>query len=335
MVLLLFLLFVGVIDCYAWSVLIIHPASSDNFHIIFLAFRTVISVIVYFVVKNIVKHNDSNFIGIVAGILYYLFSIIGLLGVYLIFNSISKSTSKKALIYHIDKDVEEEQDSIIFEKPISINFSELQEVAPLADGMTDDDTLMRIATISAIEETDSTKLFNVLIESKKDKAKEVQYYAHEALKKVGDKYTKKINDLMGKINRSNPDYKTFKELADLYAVLSHKNIEHPILVRFYRQEAIKYYSDLLSNYQEHRKSILAGLISVIYENGDYRLCINYCKELAEDPELSFKSLEYIFRSLFKLRDIESLKELAQLKSNTYPELTEKYLELIRNGQIDG
>ncbi len=231
---------------------------------------------------------------------------------YFVFNAIAESSSQSATLYHIDKEEgEETSSSDIAGKPTSINFNELREVAPLADGMTDADTKLRIATIHAIEETDSTGLFNVLVDSRKDKAKEVQYFAHEALKKASDFYMNKIKKCMDIINKTEPHYENFKELADLYAELAHKNIEHPILINFYRKEAIKYYSDLLINFQEHQDAILSSIIPVLYEKGDYKECIQYCEMLYGSSELSINSIEYKARCLFRIRDMDSLKKFAQ------------------------
>ncbi|MEA1949269.1 MAG: hypothetical protein U9N83_18460 [Thermodesulfobacteriota bacterium] len=290
----------------------------------------------FLLVRYKLRHEDAMLLGLFTSILFYFFGIIGLSGMYFVFNTMAKPSAQKASLYHIDKEEgEETPDSIVSDQPISIRFDELREVAPLADGMTDDDTIIRIAAISAIEETDSTHLFNILTDSRKDTAKEVQYSAHEALKKISDAYMKKIRKLTDVINKSGPDYETFKELADLYAELAHKNIEHPILVRFYRQEAIKYYSDLLKNYQQHRNAILAGLIPVLYENSDYKECIKYCEELYKDPELCSKSIEFKARCLFKIRDIRSLEQFMQKQRNSNLAAINNFIELSEYGLYDG
>lgn len=304
--------FIGLLDCTLWSLMMIQPKPIDIPPVFFLCIRVMFCTALFLFASHKTSHKESLLLGILTSFLFFFFGIFGLCAMYFTFNTINKVNPQKALLYHIDKEEgEETPDSFGSEKQILLNFEDLREVAPLADGMTDDDTLMRIAAISAIEETDSTKLFNILIDSKKDKAKEVQYFAHEALKKIGDRYMKRINELTGIINKSGSDYQTSKELADLYAVLAHKNIEHPILVRFYRQEAIKYYSNILENYQYFRKTILASLIPVLYENGDCRACVKCCEELYQDPEYHPISIEFKARCLFKTRDIKSLERFVQ------------------------
>ncbi len=334
-----FLIFIGLLDCALWSMIMTHPRNIGISPIAFLGARVVLCTIIFFFIRYKIKHLESMLLGLFTVILFFLFSIIGLLTMIFIFDIATRFNTPKALLYHIDKQEEKGSDNretILSEEQILINFDDLHELSPLADGMTDDDTLMRIAAISAIEETDSTKLFNILIDSKQDKSKEVQYFAHEALKKIGDKYMKKINNLTFSINNGGPgpDYQTLKELADLYAVLAHKNIEHPILVRFYRQEAIRYYLGLLNNYQQYHQSILASLITVLYENGDYSACIKYCDELC-DTEYFPKSIEYKARCYFELRDIRSLKQLVQIETNSNFNSLNNFIEFHKDSVSNG
>jgi hypothetical protein len=328
--------FIGLLDVSIWTIVLIHPGNIVVSPIVFLSVRGVFSIILFLLVKYKLKHESAMFLGLFTSIIFYFLGIIGLSGMYFVFNTVAEPSAQKASLYHIDKEEgEETPDSIVSDQPISIRFDELYEVAPLADGMTDDDTVIRVAAISAIEETDSTQLFSVISDSRKDTAKEVQYFAHEALKKVSDAYMKKIKELIDDINKSGSSYETFKELADLYADLAHKNIEHPILVRFYRQEAIKYYSDLLKNYQQHRNAILEGLIPVLYENGDYKECIKYSEELYQDPELSSKSIEFKARCLFKMRDIRTLEQFIQNQKNSNLVSINNFIELSEYGLNDG
>jgi hypothetical protein len=99
-------------------------------------------------------------------------------------------------------------------------------------------------------------------------------------------------------------------------------------VRFYRQEAIKYYTNILKKYHQYRKTILESLIPVLYENSDYLLCIKYCEELCKYPELYIKGIDYKARSLFKIRDIRSLEKLVQLEENAKLVSLKNYKELI-------
>lgn len=308
----LLLSYIGLLDLLLWIILWAHPGNMTISSTAFLGIRSLYCAAVFLFIKHKIKLDNPVLLGLFSSILLFLFGIMGLFVMCLVFKALTESSSQSAMLYHIDKEEgEETAASDNTGVPASINFDELRQVAPLADGMTDADTKLRIATIHAIEETDSTRLFNVLVDSRKDKAKEVQYFAHEALKKASDFYMNKIKKCMDSINKSEPRYEDFKELADLYAELAHKNIEHPILVNFYRKEAIKYYSDLLKNFQEHRDAILSSIIPVLYENGDYKECIQYCEKLYGVPELSTISIEFKARCLFRIRDIDTLKKFAQ------------------------
>lgn len=326
----------GLLDCALWSVTLFQPQNNEIYPQIFLITRIIFCTIIFLFVRSKTKDKDLNILNIFTPIFFFLFGVIGLLAMYFIFNIIKDHSTQKAQLYHIDKEEGDERlHSYISDKHVLINFDELREVAPLADGMTDDDTLMRIAAINAIEETDSTKMFNILIDSKSDKAKEVQYYAHEALKKIGDKYMRRINVLTGIINKQGQDYFTFKELADLYAILAHKNLEHPILVRFYRLEAIKYYSEILEKYSHYRKTILSSLIPVLYENGEYDKCVKYCEELYMDTDYYSLSVEFIARCLFQARDIKSLKRFIQKEKRSNITSINNYIELQQNNISNG
>jgi len=311
-----YIIFIGVLDSIVWMLMMTRTEDMNYSLLILVGVRGIFSILLYYFVRYKINDEKAVVLGVITSVLYHFFSVIGMIGMCFIFNTVTNPSSRKALLYHIDKEEGEAvAESDLLGELSSIDFEELREVAPLADGITDEDAIMRIAAINAIEETNSTYLLKTLIDYKKDTAKEVQYYAHEALKKIGDKYMKKINELTNIINKSVPDYKNFKELADLYALLAHKNIEHPIIVRFYRQEAIKYYTDMLKTYHQHRKKILQKLIPVLYENSDYRLCIKYCEEICKYPELYVKSIDYKARCLFKIRDISSLEQLAQSETN--------------------
>lgn len=326
-----YLIFIGVLDSIVWILIMIRTEDMSYPLLILVGVRGVFSILLYYFVRYKRREEKAVIIGVIASILYHFFSIIGMLGMCYIFNTVTNSSSRKALLYHIDKEEgEQPEETDLLEELISIDFDELREVAPLADGITDEDAIMRIAAINAIEETNSTYLLKTLFDYKNDAKKEVQYYAHEALKKIGDKYMKKINELTKIINKSVPDYKTFKELADLYAMLAHKNIEHPIIVRFYRQEAIKYYTFMLKKYHQHRKKILRKLIPVLYENSDYRLCIKHCEEIGKYPELYGKSVDYKARCLFKIRDIKTLEQLAESISSDDMVSIKNYKELARS-----
>ena len=194
-------------------------------------------------------------------------------------------------------------------------------------GLADDKTIVRIATIQAMENLDDTNIFSLIVDSKSDKSRDVQYFAQDALTKVSDSYMKKIKKLTDTINNSEPNYKNFKALADIYAEFAHKNIEHPILVEFYRKEAMKFYNDLLSNYPDRQNAILKKFIPVLFENGNYKECIKYCDAIYDDPILKLKSIEYKARCLFQTRNIGTLKEFAKKESRSGVPAINGFMEL--------
>ncbi len=313
-----------------------NPPNSDMvFPITSICIRVLLSVLLFAFIKYKTSFENPGTLGVFASILFFLFSIMGILGIFFILNEISKGP-RKSLLYHIDKEEGENiDDPSDYHKQSLLDISELREVAPLAEGMTDDKTIVRIATIQAMEDADVTSIRNVLIESKKDKSKDVQYFSHEALKKISESYMEKIKKLTDTINNSEPNFHDYKKLADLYAEFGHKKVDHPILVEFYRKEAIKYYKDLLVNYPENKNIIIANIIPVLFENSDYEECIKYCDEIGNDTEFISKSIEFKARCFFQSRKIGSLKRFAEkeVKSDVSAinNFIELYKEEIHNG----
>ncbi len=301
---------IGLADIGIWSIIMNPPKPSIAVPIISLSIRISLSLLLFAFIKSKTRCKNPGILGSFTAIFFFLFSIIGIVGTFFIINEVRKGSHNHAL-YHIDKEEGEEIDDPLdyhSQSLLSLNLNEIREVAPLADGMTDDETMVRIATIRAIENSSITNIRDVLADSINDKSKDVQYFAHEALKKISDSYIKKIKQRINIINNSEPTYDNYKKLADLYAEFAHKNVEHSDLVEFYRKEAIKYYNNLLKDYPSNRIIILSNLIAVLFESRDYEECIKCCEEIYNYPEFVSMSIEFNARCLFQLRDMKSLKK---------------------------
>ena len=318
---------VGLSDIFIWVLIMNPPRPGILLPIVLLSIRGLFGFMLFAFIKYETKYENAGILGLFTFIFFYIFSIMGIVGIFFVLNDISKG-SKKSSLYHIDNEegenIEESSDP---DKQAFMNFDEMREVAPLADGMVDDKTIVRIATIQAMEALDVTHIRNVLVDSKSDKSKDVQYFAQEALTKISDTYMRKIKELTDIVNNSEPNYEDYKKLADIYAEYAHKNIEHPILVEFYRKEAIKYYNDLLQNYPEQKNSILANLIPVLFENQNYKECIKYCDEIYNDPTLTSNSIKFKARGLFQTRDIGSLKKFAEKENKSNVAAINDFIEL--------
>lgn len=310
------LIYLSISDFFFLAIIWTHQGPAYIYPIIFLGARGINSVILFSYISYKLRNNSNPFVSFSSTTLYYLFSVIGLFGVYFLTKLALNPSPFTQRIHHIDfDDGEATSESLNYNKQSSINFSELREVAPLVDGLIDNDTVTRIAAIQAIAEVDTINLVNALVESRKDISKDVQYHAYEALQKITDRHLKQIDELKATLILSGSDYDNEKEIADIYASLAHVNIEHPILIHHFREEAIRYYSNILYNYSGHRNIILDCLIPVLYENGDYNLCISYCEELETHPKHAHHSREYKARCLFKQRDIDNLSLLTYKSSN--------------------
>lgn len=318
---------VGLSDICLWMFIMNPPSPGIMIPLVLLSIRGLFGFMLFALIKYKTEFENAGILGVFTSIFFYIFSIMGIVGIIFVLHEVSKN-SKKSSLYHIDKeegeDIEESSDS---HKQSLVNVNEMREVAPLADGMTDDKTVVRIATIQAMEDLDATHVRNVLVSSKSDKSKDVQYFAQEALTKISDSYLRKIKKLADIVNNSEPNYEDYKNLADVYAEYAHKNIEHPILVEFYRKEAIKYYSDLIENYPRNQNEILKDLIPVLFENNNYKECIKYCDEIYNDPILSSTAIEFKARCLFNTRDIGSLKSFTEKETRSGVSAINDFIEL--------
>lgn len=273
----------------------------------------------------------SPVIAPLTGVVLLAFGPFGAFGLLPVWRMTFSRTPPTARLYHIDQeegerglpDAESEERSAA-----RIRLDELRKVAPLADGMTDEDKDIRVAAILAMDGVDSPHIRDVLLAATDDPHKAVQYYALEVLKKIGDEYTKQIKTLLNRINtESNPGYETYKRLADLYAQFAASGIEHPVLMAFYQQESVKYYSHILKAYPERRKETLQQVIPALHANADYRRCVALCEEVRHDPDLAEMAILYTARSLFDLRDLPALKAFALQEHDSGLEALPQFLQL--------
>jgi hypothetical protein len=329
----LLLIMVGLLDCGIWILMLLIRPENFLVSLGFLISRGLFSVLVLLLVRYYTRSEsiNSTVLGVLSGIFLYIGSIGGIIAICLILIKFFDQSLQTGMIHHIDQE-EGEGSEVSGGDRVYIDISELLKVAPLADGMTEAQKEIRIAAVLAMEEimedVDATSIRNTLIESGNDPAKEVQFYAHEALKKMSDSYTEKIKRLMDIVNNQpDPGYETYKELADLYAQFADANIEHPILIKFYRQEAVKYYAHILQQYPQYRNAILQKFIPALYQNKEYARCLQYCEETRQEPELSSLSILYTARCLFNTRDMVSLKQFARQTSHSDVEAIKNFIAL--------
>ena len=306
-----FLIVISLLDCLLWLTVMLYP---DGFVYFFVVVRILLGISIFFLVNSRMKFVsiNSNVLGLFTCIFFMLFGVLGIAGMFAVFKMASNKSYQTGILYHIDREVGEEvQDSMFPDDQSTVSLAELRKVAPLTDSMTDEHEEIRIAAIQAMEDIDSVTMRKILVESRNDPSKEVRYYANEALEKLSNTYTAKIKNLLKIINNTcDPGYETYKQLADVYAEFATLNIEPPNLNRFYRQQSVKYYSHLLERYPVQRGAILEKFIPVLYQNKDYRQCLEYCEEVSQTPEFASISMLYKIRCLFDMRQILSLKQLA-------------------------
>jgi len=305
------LIIIGIAD------LVFCISMSNRFHemaypsLMFIFLRVFVATLLFFLAKSQMKDSrfGQSFIGFLLVTVYFVYSLFGMIAFIFVMEIYQARKSKKAKLYHIDQ----EEGEIGDENPDDIEavpIGELARVAPLIDGLTDDDKDNRIAAIQAMEHLiDHPSIREALIAAKNDAHKEVQYYVNDALKKLTDDYMGKIKNQLEIINNNDPSYESYKTLADLYAYIAIAAIDHPVLVKFYHQESAKYYTYVLENYPEYKLEILKKLIPALYHNKTYDKCLNACEDVKDFPELSSLALLYKMRSLFNLRKIEALKRL--------------------------
>lgn len=335
------LLSVGLLDVGVWAWLVMSQPAAPAVAVGFIVLRGLLSGLVVGLVRGhgpLQQSLNTKLVGLLAAILCYLGSCFGILAMGLVLRKFSAHTLQTGKLHHIDQEEGEtpEADS---QTDDEVMLEELLKVAPLADGMTDDQKEIRIATVLAMEEIMEDKnaesIRRILMESGNDPLKEVQFYAHEALKKLGDEYTERIKTLMNVVNTSdNPGYEVFKELADLYEEFAATNIEHLTLIKFYRQEAVKYYAHLLKHYPDKRNQILQQFIPALYQNKEYERCLQYCEDIRQetgDPTLRSLCQLYTARCLFDTRQMAALKQFArQAGDSDIPAMT-NFLKLCERG----
>lgn len=315
---LLQLLLVGALDGGLWLCIMQAHLNSSLAVSGFLAIRVCCAGLVFGIITYYTRAETFNakIVGALAAIFLYIGSVFGLLGIVVILRKHVRHALQSGHIYHIDHEEGDMPEKDGKGESQGLDIQELLHVAPLADGMTDERKEIRVAAVLAMEEImnqpDADSIRTTLIESGNDPAKEVQFYAHEALKKMSDEYTEAIKRLMDIVNTSSaPDYETYKALADLYAQFADAKTEHPLLIKFYRQEAAKYYAHILEHYPQERHVILQQFIPALYQNKDYNRCIEYCESVQQEPELTSLAVLYKARCLFDTRKIAELTQFAR------------------------
>jgi hypothetical protein len=335
---------VGLLDGALWWLLLadrlpLSPAALVGLHI-------ALCVVLFFFVRQQFKDQglNANLAGLFTAIQLFIFSLFGMISMILIFRMYVKDAFQTGTLYHIDHEEGEVQEIIHPAEP-QIDIDELRFVSPLIDGMTEEDINKRISTVQAMDEVASNAVHKLLTKSAPDEAseaeafdalqqvsqfmldgktdphKEVQYFANDAVKKIGDTYTAEIKKLTDAVNAEDPNYETYKKLADTYAQFASTNTDHPILIKFYYQEAAKYYAYIVENYPERRKEVLKNMIPALYANREYEQCLEYCEEVQQDPELSRLALLYKAASLFGMRKIAALKQfVASVKDTDIPQI---------------
>lgn len=246
-----------------------------------------------------------------AGLFLAAFSVFGVMAMLAVLKLVRQEGRPHSLLYHIDQEAGAE-DSADDAPPLhEINLHELRKVAPLADAMTDDQKNIRVAAILAMEQVEVPSIRRALLAARNDPSKEVQYYAHEALKKIGEAYTNRIKHLTARMNASDePGFEEYHHLADAYAEFAQAGIEHPVLVAFYWQEAVRYYGYLLETYPDRQQIILQRLIPALYATRAYDRCAAYCEQSLTDAALRDLCIEYQARCLFAMRKVAALTTFA-------------------------
>jgi len=313
----LFLLIIGFIDVSNWVILLGVNSSDLIWQLFYFLFRIILCLTIFFVLKHLITLTSGKkglFI-IYTLIFFSCFSFLGVLTALFLYKILADPVTQPARLYHIDYEVGKE--ALKEEKlEIQVYLEELCKVGPLIDGMTDEEKDIRVATILAMEQVDSEVTRQILISAKNDTSKEVQYYAHEALKKISNTFFSRIKELTNTIKTyKTPPYELYKELADLYAQFAEANIEHPVIVGLYWDKAIEIYEKLLELFSEKRNDILYQFIPALYYHKNYELCIAYCNGIEYRNELFEHVSSFKARALFAMRDIPGLKELARKIKN--------------------
>ena len=305
------IIFIGVIDLSVSTWMFTHSLEIPYFFQLFISLKIIVTTLIFILIKTqgIESTNHLIVLAFFIFLLVFFYSLPGVIAFTFIMHSYYWGRTKTGKLYHIDQEEGElAGETDVNTKKISIQ--ELTRVAPLIDGLTDDDKNNRIATVLAMEKmVDYPSIRKALMRSQNDPQKEVQYYINDALKKVADDYMDKIKKQLDIINKTEPTYESYKKLADLYAYLANANIDHSVLIRFYYTEMEKYYTYLLENYPENKIEVLRQLVPALYNSKAYDRCLKMCEEIKDIPELYPVSILYKLRSLFSLRKMDAIREL--------------------------
>lgn len=304
------IIFIGAVDLGMSVWILSHSSALPYSSQIFVGSKIFLTFLIFMMIKSQTEKNKNHLIvlGFFVFIFNFFYSLFGVIAILFILRSYYWETSKSATLYHIDQEEGEISGDTEITKKISIR--ELTRVAPLIDGLTDDDKNNRIATVLAMEQLiDYPSIRNALMRAANDPQKEVQYYINDALKKVSEEYMDKIKKQLDIINKSEPTYESYKKLADFYGHLAIANIDHIDLIKFYYIEMEKYYMHLIENYPENKIEILHQLIPALYSSKAYDKCISLCEEVEGISELSSISVLYKLRSLFGLKKLDAVREL--------------------------
>ena len=312
------LLIIGVFDLCLWVICIV-PAVGAISPPVFVLLRCILILAII----GLFYRRGSNALipAVLATSMFVAFSLFGILALWIVMRE-ADGGGGKATLYHIDNEEGEEAEPDMAPSQ-SLVIDELRRVSPLIDGMTDNSKDNRIAAIQAMEKvSDSSNIRKILLEAKLDPHKEVQYYANDALNKVNDGYMDRIKELLDEMNNmAEPDIAVYQELADMYAAVADAGIDHPVLLQFYAQEAVKYYFYVLDELPEDsdekqvgplsKQQVLKELLPTLYSNKEFEKCLEHCKTASQYTNL--QSIAYLYRArcLFKLKKLRSLKEFSK------------------------
>ena len=305
------IILIGAIDLSISVWVLTYSSEIPYSFLIFISSKIIMTMLIFILIKTQRIENKNHLIVLAffVFLLVFLYSLLGVIAFIFIMHSYYWENKKTGKLYHIDQEEGElAGETDVNTKKISIQ--ELTRVAPLIDGLTDDNKNNRIATVLAMEKMiDYPSIRKALMRSQNDPHKEVQYYINDTLKKVAEDSMDRIKKQLDIINKTEPDYETYKELADLYAYLDNAKIDHSVLIQFYYTEMEKYYTYLIENYPENKTEVLRQLVPALYNNKAYDRCLKMCEEIKDIPELYPVSILYKLRSLFSLRKVDALREL--------------------------
>lgn len=314
---------IGLVDFFFWLAVLMAPPGLP-LCIAFLLVRCTILVMIGVALRDTPSLRIPC---ILMQIMFVAFSVFGVLAVCMVLKQWRQRPPGNRRLYHIDNE-EGEQVEPGDHSTEGIAIDEMRRVAPLIDGMTAENKNSRIAAIQAMEKVaGSGAIREMLRDAKKDPHKEVQYYANDALNKINDGYLEQIKDRLDSFNAlENPQSEDYLQLADLYSSVADAGIDHPVLLQFYAQEAIKYYTYVLENFAPPgsdavddmtlRETTLRHLLPTLYNNRDFDKCLQFCELATGIESLRKMSLEYTARCLFRLKRMATLQEFARRHANS-------------------